>query len=261
MSMDWENAFFEQYQDACVGRMLRGILHNLNGANQAFSLQATLFKTMFTQAEKLLQEAAGAYPDCECALEPVRELLRKRSVMAEQMEEKVAVSQRIVSRVLPLAQLYTLGEECTVSLASIVDLEMEILTADSFFKHRVDKGVELAPDLPPLRRHFVELHSILFTLMDNSLAALRDSENPVLRLAARRVDEELVIEVRDSGQGVAPEVAGRIFEPFFSTREGALGVGLFLARKMATALGGEIAYRRTPGETCFTVTLPLTVVA
>lgn len=258
--MNWEKAFFEQYQDACVGRMLRGILHNLNGANQAFSLQATLFKTMFTQAEKLLQEAAATYPDCGCALEPVQDLLRKRSVMAAQMEEKVATSQRIVARVLPLAQLYTLGEACAVSFASIVDLEMEIMTADSFFKHRVAKRVDLAPDLPPLRRNFVELHTILFTLLDNSLAALRGYDKPELRIAARRTDEALIIEVCDSGHGVAPEVSERIFEPFFSTREGALGVGLFLARKLATVLGGTIDHSGDSGSTCFTVTLPLAAV-
>ena len=261
MAMDWETAFFEQYQDACVGRLLRGILHNLNGANQAFSLQAALFRSMFTQAEKLVQAAVNACPEGEADLKSLQELLGKRAVMAEQMETKVETSQRIVARVLPLSQLYGPERDREVSLASIVDLEMEIMTADPFFKHRIDKTVELAPDLPPLRRHYVDIHTLLYVLLDNALAIMRDCPSPMVRLVVRQAGGALVIEVHDTGPGVAPEDADRIYEPFFSTREGALGVGLYLARKLTTAMGGTIDFSCAPGDTCFTVSLPLAVVA
>ncbi len=261
MAMDWETAFFEQYQDACVGRLLRGILHNLNGANQAFSLQAALFRSMFSQADRLLQEAFKACPGAEAGLQPLQELLAKRAVMVEQMETKVETSQRIVARVLPLSQLYGPARSSVVSLASIIDLEMEIMTADPFFKHKIDKTVELAPDLPPLRRRYVEIHTLLYVLLDNALAFMRECTKPGLRLVARQADRTLVIEVHDSGPGVAPEAVGRIFEPFFSTREGALGVGLYLARKLTTDMGGTIDFSTAPGDTCFAVTLPLAEVA
>jgi signal transduction histidine kinase len=266
MTMDWETAFFEQYQDACIGRMLRGIIHNLNGANQAFSLQAALFTMMFTQADKLLTEAAASRPDCGCVLAPVQDLLSKRAVLAVQMEEKVATSQRIVARVLPLANLYAVDQESVTPLATIVDLEMEILAADPFFKHRLEKRIQLAPDLPPLRHHRIEVHTILFTLLENSLVALQGSAKAELGVAARVVTDQglmkeaLLIKVRDNGHGVPPEVADRLFDPFVSTREGGLGVGLFLARKMATAMGATITFTSVPSETCFQVTIPLAAV-
>lgn len=259
--MDWETAFFEQYQDACVGRLLRGILHNLNGANQAFSLQAALFRSMFSQADILLEEAIKVCPQAEAGLTPLQELLDKRAVMVEQMEAKVETSQRIVARVLPLSQLYGAEHDLEVSLSTIVDLEMEIMTADAFFKHRIEKRVELAPDLPLLRQRFVEVHTLFYVLLDNALAVMRESLKPVVRLAVRQEAGALVIEVHDSGPGVAPEAAGRIFEPFFSTREGALGVGLYLAKKLVTAMGGTIGFSGGAGDTCFTVALPLTAVA
>ena len=259
--MDWETAFFRQYQDACVGRMLRGILHNLNGVNQAFSLQAALLSNMFAQAERMLQEAAGSHPECQGVLEPVQDLLRKRAVFADQMGEKVEVSQRIVSRIQPLAQLYSTEKGSGVTLASIVEMEVEILTADSFFKHRIEKQVELAPDLPLLRRHYVELHMILFALLDSALTAMRGHDKPMVRLSARRTEEALIIEVRDTGPGVAPEAVERLFEPFFTTWPGSLGVGLFMVKKLLSALGGEIQVASIPGNTCFTVTLPLAAVA
>ncbi len=261
MAMDWEAAFFEQYQDACAGRLLRGILHNLNGVNQAFSLQATLFRSMFSQAEKVLHDAESACPGPGCGLPALRDLLRKRQVMVEQMEEKVETSQRIVARILPLAQQYRVEQGGEVPLATIVDLEMEILAADSFFKHRIAKTVDLAADLPLMRRHCVELHAILYALLDNAIAALRDAPSPALRLEARRSDGSLLIKVHDSGPGIDETQTALIFEPFFSTREGALGVGLYLARKNVTAMGGTIEYAREAGDTCFTVTVPLSAVA
>jgi two-component system NtrC family sensor kinase len=257
MAMDWETAFFEQYQDACIGRMLRGIIHNLNGANQAFSLQASLFKNMFEKAESLLLEVERSSPECAGGVKPLQELLSKRAVMAEQMEEKVEVSQKIVSRILPLAQLYGIRSDCAVTLDTIVGLETEIMTADSFFKHQVKKVVDLPPDLPGLLRHCAEIHVILFTLMDNALAAMRGSAAPEMRLSARQAGESLIIEVRDTGHGIDPQITERIFEPFFSTREGALGVGLYQARKLVAALGGTIEFSSAPNDTCFTVTLPL----
>lgn len=259
--MDWETAFFKQYQDACVGRLLRGVIHNLNGVNQAFSLQAALFRNMFLQAEKMLQEAENSCPTTECGLIPLRELFRKRVVMVSQMEEKVETSQRIVARVLPLAQLYGIEQGFSVPLAAIVDMEMEILEADSFFKHRIEKTITLAPDLPPLRQRCLELHTIFFVLLDNAANALHDSLAPTLGVTAHQTDNSLIIEVRDSGPGILPEHSSRIFEPFFSTREGALGVGLFLAQKTILGMGGSLEYSSVPGNTCFTVTLPLAAVA
>lgn len=258
--MDWESAFFAQYQDACVGRLLRGVIHNLNGVNHAFSLQATLFRTMFLQAEKMLQDAENVCPRADCSLVSLRELFNKRVVMVGQMEEKVETSQRIVSRVLPLNQLYEVEQGGEVSLATIVDMELEILAADSFFKHQVTKTIALPDDLPPLTKRFLELHTVCFVLLDNAAKAMHDSVSPTLFLTARHLDDRLVIEVRDSGHGVAPEHASQIFEPFFTTRKGALGVGLFLAKKAVSDMGGTLLYSGVQGDTCFTVTLPISAV-
>lgn len=258
--MDWETAFFAQYQDACVGSLLRGVVHNLNGVNQAFSLQATLFRTMFMQAEKMLQDAENVCPKADCGLLSLRELFRKRVVMVGQMEDKVETSQRIVSRLLPLSQLYGIEQGGAVSLAAIVEMELEILAADSFFKHQVVKTITVPADLPFLTQRFLEVHTICFVLLDNAAKAMRDTVLPTLSLTVRHSEDLLIIEVRDSGPGVLPEHGPHVFEPFFSTREGALGVGLFLARKTVADMSGTLEFSSLPGDTCFTAKLPLSAV-
>jgi len=254
--MDWEAAFFQQYQDACVGRLLRGIIHNLNGVNQAFSLQASLFRSMFVQAEGMLDQAEFACGAEAESLPLLRDLLRKRLVMVNQMDEKVAEGQRIVARVLPLSQRYD-GHAATVALETIVALEMEILAADPFFKHSVKKTVTLSSAIPPLHQRFLELHTLCFVLLDNALRALRSVPSPSLSITAYAEEGSLIVAVRDSGEGIEQHLAGQIFKPFFTTREGATGVGLYLAQQTVTAMGGTLEYVSRPGDTCFTVTIPL----
>jgi signal transduction histidine kinase len=66
----------------------------------------------------------------------------------------------------------------------------------------------------------------------------------------------VVLEVRDSGLGPAPEVAERIFEPFVTGKAEGVGLGLAVARQVAEAHGGEITWGRAAGYTYFRVELP-----
>ena len=83
---------------------------------------------------------------------------------------------------------------------------------------------------------------------------------PTIRLSTRRTDETAVISVRDNGTGIPPEVAQRIFEPFYTTKpanEGT-GLGLAMSNDIVRGHGGSISVDSEPGEfTEFTVELPL----
>ena len=66
------------------------------------------------------------------------------------------------------------------------------------------------------------------------------------------------IEVRDSGMGILPEHLDRIFEPFFTNKEGGTGLGLAIARQIAVDHGGSLTCESTPGVgTTFRLILPI----
>ena len=105
------------------------------------------------------------------------------------------------------------------------------------------------------------LAQVLVHLLSN---AVKFTEAGEVRAGARREAAALVVEVRDTGVGIAPEHLERIWEPFWQAehplvrRAGGTGLGLPVARRLARLLGGEIEVRSAPGEgSTFTLRLPL----
>lgn len=87
----------------------------------------------------------------------------------------------------------------------------------------------------------VLLEPVLLNLLRNAWQATRDLDQPRVELAARLNRRgNVVIEVSDNGSGVAQDITGKIFVPFFTTKEEGSGVGLALARQVMTAHKGFI---------------------
>jgi two-component system sensor histidine kinase AtoS len=73
----------------------------------------------------------------------------------------------------------------------------------------------------------------------------------------RRNKKRVEIRVRDEGPGIPPKAMARVFEPFYTTKEKGMGIGLFLAKKIVEAHGGTIEARSREGEgTEFRIELP-----
>lgn len=94
----------------------------------------------------------------------------------------------------------------------------------------------------------------LLNLMRNALEA---SEVSTVRVEARSVRRAVEILVRDDGPGIPEAHADRVFEPFFSTKDKGLGIGLYLARKIVEAHGGRLEARSQEGRgTEFRILIP-----
>lgn len=105
------------------------------------------------------------------------------------------------------------------------------------------------------------LGQIIINLLVNAGQAIAaDAKDNEVRITTRRGDDgTAIIEVRDTGVGIPPEVRDRIFEPFFTTRApgGGTGLGLSICHHLVTSFGGTIEFEANePRGTCFRVTLP-----
>jgi C4-dicarboxylate-specific signal transduction histidine kinase len=106
----------------------------------------------------------------------------------------------------------------------------------------------------------VAVDQIVHNLLMNALQAM-DAVNPGqrrLHLTLRRDGAVGELTVADRGPGIAPEALPRLFEPFFSTREGGLGLGLSLCETLAQGMGGSLGATNRPGGGAeFILRLPL----
>ena len=122
----------------------------------------------------------------------------------------------------------------------------------------VSAQVELDPNLPPILADRVEVHQVLMNLLVNSVRAL--AEAPAgprqIWISGVRTADQARISVEDTGPGVPEEALPRLFEPFFTTRPGGLGIGLALCRRIVEAHGGTIWAENTENGARLTFTLP-----
>lgn len=111
----------------------------------------------------------------------------------------------------------------------------------------------------PVLADRIQIEQVLVNLMRNAVEAMADSSKRELSIQTRLIDAETVqVSVRDTGPGLAPEAAGRLFEPFSSTKQSGMGIGLSICRTIIEAHGGTIAAGPVAeGGTEFTFTLPL----
>ena len=98
-----------------------------------------------------------------------------------------------------------------------------------------------AGDLLQLETDPEMLFQVLLNLVRNSVEAVAQTSGGEVRLSARRGDRNGVrILVEDNGPGLPPEIQGRLFEPFTTTKSDGTGLGLPIARKLTSALGGRL---------------------
>jgi len=115
-------------------------------------------------------------------------------------------------------------------------------------------GASGLTDPVPLERDPVG--QILDNLIANGLDAVPCDRGEV-HVEVARTDSLVTLSVSDTGPGVPPEVRAHLFEPFFTTRDGGTGLGLFLSAELARRLGGELRHVARPeGGARFEVRLP-----
>jgi two-component system, LuxR family, sensor kinase FixL len=175
---------------------------------------------------------------------------RKLSIMAEevsQLEEMVAEMREFVRRAPAQKRPGQLGDALTAALE---------LFQDTFADHGVTvRRVEETP-LPPVTFDPKQLHQVLINLFKNALEAM--PKGGEITITSRVKGSNAEISVSDTGVGLAPEVAAKIFQPYFTTKEKGTGLGLAICQGIISEHGGVISVTSTPGQgTTFTIQLPL----
>ena len=145
-----------------------------------------------------------------------------------------------------------------LDINSVVDDVMRLARND-LVNRDVAVSAELTPDLPPVFGDQIQLQQVLLNLVMNACEAMEAvSGTPQLHIRTRRADGGGVeLSVSDRGGGIPPADLERVFEPFMTTKEQGIGLGLSICNTIITAHGGRLWAENIGGGAMFRCTLPL----
>jgi signal transduction histidine kinase len=135
-----------------------------------------------------------------------------------------------------------------VDLGAAVDETLRLLFSEARFR-RVILRHSRTPDLPPIAADKTQIQQVILNLIQNGIEAAetmpghRRVEIGTSGMAAGGMQ---LIEVRDTGPGIPPELAARIFEPFYTSKREGLGLGLSICRSIVESFGGRITVESPP---------------
>ena len=224
-----EQRLAQQERLAALGRLAAGLAHEVNTPVTGIASYAQLLKELTPAGDP-------------------------RVPLVEKLEEQSFRVARIVSNLMELARP-TGFERQLVDVAAVAREEAARVRPDA-----ERAGVTLscrAEGAAPVNGNRVQLELVIHNLLRNALQAIPGGGGIELTVAG--AGATVVVEVTDSGPGIAPELADRVFEPFVTSRQGRGGTGLGLAitRDIVQAHGGSIVVARTsPAGTTLRVELP-----
>lgn len=175
---------------------------------------------------------------------------QKLNIIAEEVSnlEAMVAEMRDFVRLPPAVKSQGRLEE---AISEALELFRDTFTENHIKSKRVEDG-----PLPPLDFDPKQLRQVLINLFKNALEAMpRGGE---IAISTRVSGQNAEIVLADTGEGMDPEVAANIFQPYFTTKAQGTGLGLAICQSIIRGHGGSISVKSTPGKgTAFTIQLPL----
>lgn len=129
--------------------------------------------------------------------------------------------------------------------------------------HLQQKGIsvdmDLASDLPLVHVDDIQIQQVLVNLLCNANDAMEQNANHPrrIRIRSRACEENVSVQISDTGNGVDPDFADKLFFPFQTTKRDGIGLGLTISRTIIESHGGRIEYQEKTGRgATFTIELP-----
>jgi len=223
---------------AAIGRLAAGVVHEINNP----------LATISACAEALESRVSGGEFQESPALDDLREYLGL--IRSEAFRCKT-----ITNGLLDFSHTRS-SEHVLVNLADVISSAARLLLHQQRGE-QVEFQIETPDDLPRVSGDAGQLQQAVIALAANAIDAMPDGG--VLKIGSRRNGNSVLVEVSDTGVGIAQENITKIFEPFFTTKEIGKGTGLGLAvcYGILTEHDGSLDVQSTPGVgTTFTISLP-----
>ncbi|RMG43492.1 MAG: response regulator [Acidobacteria bacterium] len=247
-------------------RFIEVALDNAKLYDDLREMQQQLIQTeKMTAMGQLVSGVAHELNNPLATISGTAELVEQRSLpedvarMVRRIRREADRASRIVRSLLTFSRAHK-PEVGWHSLNPIVEEVLELRSYECRVRN-ITLTHELDPDLPLVRVDPHQIHQVLLNLVTNAVHAIEETDRPGLILVRTyREGDTVRLEVSDNGPGIPEENLGKLFNPFFTTKEvgKGTGLGLSICYGIVREHRGRISVRSVPGRgATFTVELPI----
>ncbi|MBI5632644.1 MAG: PAS domain S-box protein [Nitrospirae bacterium] len=214
---------------ASLGLLVSGVAHEVNNPNNFIMFNSSLLKDAWPDIEVILDRHASTAGPFHLASLPYHEMKEAVPKLLSGISDGSSRIKGIVER---LREFACEGRSClngTIDVNASVRSSVMILQ-NQIAKHTDNFVLNLADALPIVKGSPQQIEQVIINLIMNALQALRSRRDFIVVATMYHKDiSRIIIEVQDSGVGIAAPALERIMEPFFTTRLGSGGTGLGLS--------------------------------
>ncbi len=236
-----EEMALQESKMAALGKMAAGIAHEINNPLAVIGEKAGWIKDLLTMADvsknENFQEIAAAVNKIEYHVNRARTITHRLLGFARRME--------------PVTEI--------LNINTVLDESVAFLENEARYRN-IDIQADYAPDLPMTASDPAQLQQVFLNILNNAIDAI--GKEGEIRLKTRHLakNNEIGIEIHDSGPGIPKEILNKIFDPFFTTKEAGkgTGLGLSISHGIVEKLGGRMMVASEEGKgTTFIIYFPV----
>ncbi|HVV65957.1 MAG TPA: PAS domain S-box protein [Rhizomicrobium sp.] len=183
-----------------------------------------------------------------------------RIAKADQALEKGVAQIQRAGQIIRRLREFVEKRKVSRALADINEVVQEAVTLGLVASSDVNIRLraDLVPNLPRILMDRVQIQQVMVNLIRNAVEAMQGSKRKEMAIATTASDGYVRVAVADTGPGVSPELAERLFQPFVTTKSTGMGIGLMICRSIVEAHGGSLSLAaRQGGGAIFQFQLPI----
>lgn len=196
------------------------------------------------------------------AIRAAAQHLRSRTHMDEELDEFTSIALEEVDRVNKFIENFLAYARPRSPRPKPFDLVGAVEMALMVYRQRMEDSMIRINRIYPERHPWAfadpdQVRQALLNVVLNAIQAMEEKGGGIITVSAMDEGAMCRISVRDTGVGIPDEEMGKIFEPFYTTKEGGIGIGLAIVREIVEENGGEVRVESRAGEgTEFHIWLP-----
>jgi signal transduction histidine kinase/predicted hydrocarbon binding protein len=245
-----QEQLFQASKMASLGTLVSGVAHEINNPISFVMLNGPTLQKVWQDVRPVLDEYWEANGDFSIANMSYPEMSQRIPLLISGITDGAKRVKTIVS------ELKEFARQTPPELTDMVDVNRVAETAVGLVSNLVKKSTNrfsaaYEPDMPLVKGNTQRMEQVIINLLLNASQSLTDSEQAVtVSTFHNHASDCVVVDIRDEGKGVPPEVLERIKDPFFTTKRdtGGTGLGLAISERIVRDHGGTMVFESTVGQ-------------